>query len=66
MIWMHTASPRGRIWTLLSFFKSISAVHLYLVQTSGPGDNMMPDAWVQNLRKTSWWGRGEIQQGLGQ
>ena len=63
---MHTASPRGRIWTLLSFFKSISAVHLYQVQTSGPGDNMMPDAWVQNLRKASWWGRGEIQQGLGQ
>ena len=27
---------------------------------------MMPDAWVQNLRKASWWGRGEIQQSLGQ
>ena len=64
---MHTASRRGRIWTLLSiFFLSISAVHLYLVQTSGPGGNMMPDAWAHNLRKTSWWGRGEIQQGLGQ
>ena len=26
----------------------------------------MPDAWVQNLRKASWWGRGKIQQSLGQ
>ena len=70
MIWMHTASPRGRMCTLLSniyiYILPILLVHLCQVQTAGPGGNAMPDAWVQNLRKSGWRGRGEIQQSLGQ
>ena len=47
------------------FFLSISAVHLCQVQTAAPGGNTMPDAWLQNMRKASWWGRGGNPTGPG-